>query len=111
MGTRIYEEIRNVNETFRRKESFSAKQGPRTEKRRLFSLTFLFVSACGCRTAAPRTIPAGSARGTLARQTSNSYRVHWDGRDHRGEGVANGVYLYRLQAGTVTQGRKMLVLE
>ena len=44
-------------------------------------------------------------------QTPKSYRVHWDGRDHRGERVANGVYLYRLQAGQVTQARKMLVLE
>ena len=44
-------------------------------------------------------------------QTPKSYRVHWDGRDHRGERVANGVYFYRLQAGQVTQGRKMLVLE
>ena len=44
-------------------------------------------------------------------QTPDSYRVHWDGRDHRGERVANGVYFYRLQAGPVTQGRKMLVLE
>ena len=44
-------------------------------------------------------------------QAVGAYQVPWDGRDHRGARVANGVYLYQLQAGTVTQVRKMLVLE
>ncbi len=44
-------------------------------------------------------------------QAAGAYQVPWDGRDQRGERVANGVYLYRLQAGTVAQVRKMLVLE
>ena len=44
-------------------------------------------------------------------QAAGAYQVPWDGRDHRGERVANGIYLYRLQAGTVAQVRKMLVLE
>ena len=44
-------------------------------------------------------------------QAAGAYQVPWDGRDHRGARVANGVYLYRLQAGSVSQVHKMLVLE
>ena len=44
-------------------------------------------------------------------QAAGKCQVPWDGRDHSGARVANGVYLYRLQAGTVAQVRKMLVLE
>ena len=44
-------------------------------------------------------------------QAAGAYQIPWDGRDQRGERVANGVYLYRLQAGAVAQVRKMLVLE
>ena len=44
-------------------------------------------------------------------QAVGAYQVSWDGRDRRGGRVANGVYLYRLQAGAVAQVRKMIVLE
>ena len=44
-------------------------------------------------------------------QAAGAYQVSWDGRDHRGAHVANGIYLYRLQAGGVSRVRKMLVLE
>ena len=44
-------------------------------------------------------------------QAAGAYQVSWDSRDHRGVRVANGVYLYRLQAGAVAQVRKMIVLE
>ena len=44
-------------------------------------------------------------------QAAGAYQVPWDGRDHRGARVANGVYLYRLQAGEIAWVRKMLVLE
>ncbi len=44
-------------------------------------------------------------------QAAGAYQVPWDGRDHRGARVANGIYLYRLQAGSISQVRKMLVLE
>ena len=37
--------------------------------------------------------------------------AHWDGRDQRGQRVASGVYLYRLQAGPVAQVRKMLLVK
>ena len=44
-------------------------------------------------------------------QAADAYQVPWDGRDHSGARVANGVYLYRLQAGAIARVRKMLVLE
>ncbi len=44
-------------------------------------------------------------------QTAGAYQISWDGRDHSGARVANGVYLYRLQAGATARVRKMLVLE
>ena len=61
-------------------------------------------------------------RGALIREIDLGYRVagqyltsasaaHWDGRDRRGQRVASGVYLYRLQAGPVTQVRKMVVVK
>ena len=61
-------------------------------------------------------------RGTLVREIDVGYRpagqyltstsaAHWDGRDRRGQHVASGVYLYRLQAGPVAQVRKMVVIK
>ncbi|MCY4606936.1 MAG: T9SS type A sorting domain-containing protein, partial [Gemmatimonadetes bacterium] len=61
-------------------------------------------------------------RGALIREIDLGYRAagqyltstnaaHWDGRDHRGERVASGVYLYRLQAGPVAHVRKMILVK
>ena len=61
-------------------------------------------------------------RGALVREIDLGYRAagqyltsasaaHWDGRDHQGQRVASGVYLYQLQAGPVVQGRKMLLIK
>ena len=61
-------------------------------------------------------------RGALVREIDLGYQqagqyltstnaAHWDGRDHSGQRVASGVYLYQLQAGPVVQGRKMLLLK
>ena len=61
-------------------------------------------------------------RGALIREIDLGYRAagqyltstsaaHWDGRDHRGERVASGVYLYRLQAGPVAHVRKMVLIK
>ncbi|MYF93129.1 MAG: T9SS type A sorting domain-containing protein [Gemmatimonadetes bacterium] len=61
-------------------------------------------------------------RGALVREINVGYRAagqyltstraaHWDGRDHRGERVASGVYLYRLQAGPVAHVRKMVLIK
>ena len=44
-------------------------------------------------------------------QAAGAYQVSWDGRDHRGARGANGVYLYRLQAGEHVRVRKMMILE
>ena len=41
-------------------------------------------------------------------QEPGMYRVQWDGRDGSGQVVANGLYLYRLQAGIHTAVQKML---
>ena len=61
-------------------------------------------------------------RGALVREIDVGYRAagpyltstnaaYWDGRDHRGQHVASGVYLYRLQAGPVAQVRKMVLVK
>ena len=61
-------------------------------------------------------------RGALVREIDLGYRdagaylttaaaPRWDGRDQQGQSVASGVYMYRLQAGPVTQSRKMLLLK
>jgi hypothetical protein len=38
------------------------------------------------------------------------HTVRWDGRNERGVTVATGVYFYRMQAGSFTQTRKMVLL-
>ena len=61
-------------------------------------------------------------RGALIREINIGYRpagqyltstnaAHWDGRDQRGQHVASGVYLYRLQAGPVAHVRKMVLVK
>ena len=61
-------------------------------------------------------------RGALVREIDLGYRTvgqyltstsaaHWDGRDHRGQRVASGVYLYHLQAGPVAHVRKMVLVK
>jgi 5'-nucleotidase len=44
-------------------------------------------------------------------QNAGARKVTWDGRDKNGEGVASGIYLYRLQAGEVVQTKKMSLLK
>jgi hypothetical protein len=39
-----------------------------------------------------------------------SYRVHWDGRDDAGRTVGSGVYLYRIEAGSFTSVKKMVIV-
>ena len=61
-------------------------------------------------------------RGALVREIDLGHRAagqyltstsaaHWDGRDRRGQQVASGVYLYRLQVGPVAHVRKMVVVK
>jgi hypothetical protein len=40
-----------------------------------------------------------------------SHKIHWDGRDERGQSVASGIYLYTLKAGEGIYTRKMTVLK
>jgi hypothetical protein len=41
---------------------------------------------------------------------AGGFTVRWDGTNDRGDGVASGVYFYRLRAGTFSQTRKMALL-
>ena len=54
----------------------------------------------------------GQRMTTLVRESTGPgrYRVHWDGRDARGQVVSPGVYFYRLTIGSYKSVRKMLVL-
>jgi hypothetical protein len=45
------------------------------------------------------------------RKPAGPNSVRWDGKDDSGRGVATGVYFYRLQAGGVSQTRKMVLLK
>ena len=42
---------------------------------------------------------------------AGAHRAVWDGRDDRGARVASGIYLLRLQAGAVSQTRKMVLMK
>ncbi len=44
-------------------------------------------------------------------QSAGIHAVRWDGRDQAGNRLASGVYLYRLEAGSLTATRKMLLLK
>jgi hypothetical protein len=37
--------------------------------------------------------------------------VRWDGKDSRGNSLSSGTYIYRMEAGTLVQTRKMLLLK
>jgi flagellar hook assembly protein FlgD len=43
-------------------------------------------------------------------QEPGVYTTLWDGRDDRGTAVHSGVFFYRLQAGSTTRTRKMVLL-
>jgi hypothetical protein len=47
------------------------------------------------------------ARGTFH---TGTYRLHWNGKDEQGRDLASGTYLYRLQAGTYSKMRRLLLL-
>jgi hypothetical protein len=40
-----------------------------------------------------------------------THKIHWNGRDERGQPIASGIYLYTLRAGNETFTRKMTVLK
>ncbi len=45
-----------------------------------------------------------------AKQSTGSYQVKWDGKNHAGIPVASGVYLYRLKANAGVQSKKMILM-
>jgi hypothetical protein len=55
----------------------------------------------------------GEEVATLAdgRQTKGPHLLQWNGRDRSGALCSSGVYLYRLQAGTFTETRRMLLIK
>jgi len=45
------------------------------------------------------------------KKTSGYHLAIWDGRDKNGAQAASGVYVYRLQAGTILLIKKMILLK
>jgi hypothetical protein len=70
----------------------------------------------GNRERVPVSIYVYDVRGRLVRRLVDqekdpgTYRVHWNGRDDRGETVSSGVYLYKIKAGDFTSVRKMVLV-
>lgn len=44
-------------------------------------------------------------------QAAGTYQVQWDATNNRGSKVASGLYIYRMDAGSVVKTRKMLLLK
>lgn len=43
--------------------------------------------------------------------SEGSYEIFWDGKDNRGREIASGIYIYRLQAGSLVQSKKMNLIK
>ncbi len=56
-------------------------------------------------------ITGQTVREFSGRDASGHVTVAWDGRDNAGRSVASGMYFYRLQAGTFTASRKMMLIK
>ena len=44
-------------------------------------------------------------------QQAGCYEVHWDGRDHNGQRVSSGIYIYQIKFNILTQSKKLSVLK
>ncbi len=44
------------------------------------------------------------------RQSAGFKQVMWDGKDQRGHSVSSGIYIYRIQAGSMLQAKKMTLI-
>lgn len=45
------------------------------------------------------------------RQSAGNYRIQWDGKDKKGNDVANGLYLYFLKTDNLIKSKKMLLIK
>lgn len=43
-------------------------------------------------------------------QNAGYYQVSWDGKDNAGEKISSGIYLYRIEVGTYTSVKKMILM-
>ena len=65
----------------------------------------------------PVTLSVFNIKGQLVRtlvretMTPGRYQSRWDGRDDQGTRIASGVYLYRLQVGSYTCVKKMVLVK
>ena len=65
----------------------------------------------------PATLRVYNLRGALVKTLYSGdigpgqYTMHWDGKTERGEKVASGIYLYRLQTGDFSSTKKMVVVK
>jgi hypothetical protein len=44
------------------------------------------------------------------KQPGGFYQVNWDGKDDRGTDVASGTFIYKIDAGSFTESRRMILL-
>lgn len=70
----------------------------------LVSFEMVSINIYNARGEMVRTLVSG-------RRAPGWYSVDWDGRDQHGNQVASGVYLSRMQAGSFSQSRKLVLLK
>jgi flagellar hook assembly protein FlgD len=79
--------------------------------------TTISFDVAGTDTKQPVTLSIYDVRGRRVRRLINSeldpgsHKIHWDGRNDRGQSVASGIYLYTLKAGEERFTRKMTILK
>lgn len=101
----IYKEhLPNVTQSFQLKQNYPNPFNPVTNME--------FVIANSSWATLRVYDPLGREVTTLVdeRLEPGSYEVLWDGTNGDGEPVASGIYLYRLQTGSFSQTRKMLLI-
>jgi flagellar hook assembly protein FlgD len=56
-----------------------------------------------------------NVKGQLVRSYRNEhanpgyYQVSWDGKDHNGQAVSSGIYMYRMSSGKYQDAKKMIL--
>lgn len=91
--------------TFELQQNFPNPFNPQTTIRyTLFSEAHVTMKIYNLRGAAVRTLIEGH-------RPAGSHAVTWDGRDHLGQQVSSGVYVYRMTADEFSQARTMLLVK